>query len=137
MLLCHHISDALQLPTSACIAGHRFLIRLASVPESFANGCVLAGTLEIEYSIAWGKKVPYVEMPMNTSVYRAHMDTIFTAPFTGVGYFVGAFDDFIDMNLTKLDSDGSAVGESERVLSSGYPGCASGALNLTISPLSI
>lgn len=48
------------------------------------------------------------------------METIFTAPFTGVGYFIAASDDFADMNLTQLDVHGDAMMEPERIISSGY-----------------
>lgn len=63
---------------------------------------------------------PFLNVESNSSLYRMHMDTVFTAPFSGMGYFIGSYDDFADMNLTSLSGD--TIADSERIISSGYTG---------------
>eukprot|EP00892_Ulva_mutabilis_P008260 jgi/Ulvmu1/5806/UM025_0061.1 len=79
-------------------------------------------TLDESVTVNSSTIAAHMNMPYNTSLYRVRMDTIFTPHFTGVGYFVGAYDDFADMRLTKLNADGEIITDYGLVISSDYPG---------------
>lgn len=81
-----------------------------------------AGTFEGNFTVNTSMVATQMNLPYNTSLYRVHMDTIFSAPFTGVGYLIGAYDDFADLRLTKLSADGETVTDEGLIISSGYNG---------------
>jgi hypothetical protein len=60
----------------------------------------------------------------DTQYYHRSYQTIFTAPFTGEGYFMAAWDDFNDFWFTKLDEDGNDL-EMKKLYSSWWQSCAS------------
>lgn len=85
-------------------------------------GRACAGSITGNSSVTKSTVASHMNLPYTTSPYRVRMDTTFSAPFTGVGYFIGAFDDFVDMHLAALNADGEAVTEDELVISSSYVG---------------
>jgi hypothetical protein len=67
-----------------------------------------------------------MDVARNYSLYHVKLETIFEAPFSGRGYVMGTWDDFLDMDVLPLDADGRGLGEPQRMLQGWYSGCASG-----------
>ena len=61
-----------------------------------------------------------MNMPQQWNTYRMRMQTIFTAPFSGVGYFVVNSDDYVEMRMTQLGADGVQVSHNELILDAPY-----------------
>lgn len=61
-----------------------------------------------------------MNMPQQWMTYRVNMATIFTAPFSGVGYFIANSDDFIAVRMTKLGSSGEKLSDDELILNAPY-----------------
>eukprot|EP00892_Ulva_mutabilis_P008261 jgi/Ulvmu1/5807/UM025_0063.1 len=66
------------------------------------------------------KVVSTMNMPQQWEPYHVKMDTVFTAPFTGVGYFVANSDDDFKMWMTKLGEYGQNVSSDDLILDTPY-----------------
>jgi len=73
-----------------------------------------------DFVAASSKIVPTMNMPQQWNTYRMRMQTIFTAPFSGVGYFVVNSDDYVEMRMTQLGADGVQVSQNELILDAPY-----------------
>lgn len=58
-------------------------------------------------------------------VYRVRMETVFTAPFTGMGYFITSSDDSVQMRIVKMSESGQNVSNEEVILNAPYTRCVS------------
>jgi hypothetical protein len=80
------------------------------------------------------RQLATLDLHRNYSLYRVALETLFEAPFSGAGYFWGAWDDWVDLSLTPLTPSGDLdVNATAKLFDSWYMGCvATGVVALAL-----